>query len=357
MNLFEVDIINKFNQRYPFQNFIKYCCGADRNTTEKLRLTTFINEVYSNNDNTNKYYIKQIMNEMLKYLDTFINTTSNTNDSRVCFLDEPESFQEWLYEQYIEYLNIQYDPNLEDIITYTFSVGNNINSTGLQIKIREKPNIISSENTTGLKTWEAALYLTYYLCKSFPNDNNIKTSNNETMNVLELGCGTGVVGISYYKLYAKYWANCNAHLTDGSDFVINEVLPYNCKLNDCTNENVHHYQMDWSEPYLRYIYDDKKIDLILGADITFDDECIYYLTYCLKELFHNNAKNGCYALISATIRKETTIEYFIQRCKELGLQVELVSSCSNDDNDGFIKDVLFKPLTAPIRIYKVSYYI
>lgn len=61
------------------------------------------------------------------------------------------------------------------------------------VTIREKPRLISGSNTTGLRTWEAALFLSNYL-----NDGNVDLGGTS---ICELGAGTGLVAAALAKNY------------------------------------------------------------------------------------------------------------------------------------------------------------
>ena len=85
-------------------------------------------------------------------------------------------------DEYYEYLSewiasVPLSPTSIDTVIYT--IGDHL------IHMKECPSVIASGGTTGNRTWEAALALSEYL-------QNIDIKGN----VLELGCGTGMVSIA-----------------------------------------------------------------------------------------------------------------------------------------------------------------
>lgn len=66
-----------------------------------------------------------------------------------------------------------------------------------------------------------------------------------------------------------------------------------------------------------------KIDLVLGADILYDDNDISALLVTLNDLF--TLFPGVRVLISATVRKPETVKKFLNGCKDKRWQIEEIT--------------------------------
>lgn len=171
-------------------------------------------------------------------------------------------------------------PTTEIVITYT------VPKLG-EIYISEQPSLIASGGTTGLRTWEASLLLSEWLLEQ----------NIEGKSILELGAGTGLVGI----LATKMGANVMA--TDGSDTVVTK-LGGNFKLNDVSAESG---VLWWGEENEIL---ERKWDFIVGADITYDED----VCSSLAETYALGMKRGATGILAATVRNENTLMVFIKEC-------------------------------------------
>jgi predicted nicotinamide N-methyase len=172
-------------------------------------------------------------------------------------------------------------PTAEIVLTYS------IPDLG-DVYLMEQPSLLVGNGTTGFRTWEASFVLAEWI---------LAQGDMEGKRVLELGAGTGLVGIIAAKLGAK------VTMTDGSEAVI-ERLPHNA---GCNNEVVEAKVLWWGE-------DDELLnrdcDFIIGADITYDDEvCV-----SLAETYARVVKRGGTGVLAATVRNERTLQTFRTEC-------------------------------------------
>jgi predicted nicotinamide N-methyase len=195
------------------------------------------------------------------------------------------------------------------------------------ITILEARSILSSSGTTGLRTWEASLHLGEYLCQptSYP------LSYEKT--ILELGAGTGYISI----LCAKYLGAKYVVATDGSDEVVAE-LPTNYFLNglestldpasgrgdgDESKAVIEAKELFWGHPLLGgeepAFLGGRTVDLVVGADVTYDISVIPSLVATIAECF--DLWPNVRVLISATVRNEETFEKFLGICRKRGFGV------------------------------------
>ncbi|KAM6483637.1 putative methyltransferase-domain-containing protein [Trichoderma sp. SZMC 28011] len=209
------------------------------------------------------------------------------------------------------------------------------------INLFENRSLVAAGGTTGLRTWEAALHLGQLLCQ----DPSIVSGKR----VLELGTGTGYLAI----LCIKYLGSTHVIASDGSDDVINN-LPENLFLNQLEGSDAIR-PMDLKWGYALVGTEEERwnggrpLDVVLGADITYDPSIIPALVSTLLELF------GLYphveVIIAATQRNLETFQVFLVKCRDEGLKVEDVSFeiPSRDQQEGpFYNDQV------AIRICRVS---
>ncbi|SCU92646.1 LAFA_0F11958g1_1 [Lachancea sp. 'fantastica'] len=137
---------------------------------------------------------------------------------------------------------------------------------GLQSSIRLHEPALTADNL-GLKTWGASLVLAQKLCQK----NEMWTGNNHHLRVLELGAGTGLVGIALLKKLCEIGKGSIAasfHLTDLPEIVPN--LKKNVQLNNCDESGqleVFVDVLDWTDPSsFESQHGCKKFDVVLIAD-------------------------------------------------------------------------------------------
>jgi len=191
-------------------------------------------------------------------------------------------------------------------VTYTLSslpLQDQITPT---ITLLEARNLVAASGTTGLRTWEAALHLGNYLC-----------ANSESLvrgkSILELGAGTGYVSI----LCAKLLEASYVMATDGSDDVV-ASLSTNFYLNDLQDSTlIEGKELNWGQALVGgedpQWNGGRGIDLVLGADLTYDGSGIPALVSTFGDLFELHPKMKI--IYAATVRNLKTFEKFLGACK------------------------------------------
>lgn len=174
------------------------------------------------------------------------------------------------------------------------------------IILLESRFLISGSGTTGLRTWEAALHMGQYLCAN--------PSFVQGKRVLELGTGTGYIAV----LCAKYLGSEHVIATDGSEDVVSN-LPDNFFVNELEGSGkVTASELKWGQPLMGTKEPEwngeRKIDVVIGADITYDVSVIPALVETLEELAELSP--GVAILIAATERNRATFESFLEVCKK-----------------------------------------
>jgi protein-lysine N-methyltransferase EEF2KMT len=183
-------------------------------------------------------------------------------------------------------------PTTDTIITYI--------APGLgEVYISEQPFLLVSGGTTGLRTWEASLSLSQWLLEQ----------EIEESNILELGAGTGLVGI----LAAKKGAH--VLITDGSEAVVSK-LNANLELNG-TKADVRPLWWGEQDPILN-----RQWDYILGADITYDED----ICASLAQTYAQGLRKGGVGILAATVRNESTLQAFKNQCRNVLIRLKLTIS-------------------------------
>jgi protein-lysine N-methyltransferase EEF2KMT len=183
-----------------------------------------------------------------------------------------------------------------------------------EITLFEFRSLISAYGTTGFRTWDASIHLGQYLC-SQPTIVRGKR-------ILELGAGTGFLSI----LCSKFLRAAHVIASDGSDDVLIN-LPDNFFLNNLEgSERVAVMDLKWGHALTGTEEKDwnggQKVDLVLGADITYDKMGIPALIATLEDLASMFPTSEM--LISATQRNLATFDAFRAQCQRTGFEVALI---------------------------------
>lgn len=180
------------------------------------------------------------------------------------------------------------------------------------ITLLENRSLIAAGGTTGLRTWEAGLHMGQFLCQ---NPAIVRGKR-----ILELGTGTGYLSI----LCAYYLGATHVLASDGSDDVINN-LPENLFLNDLEDSSrITPMDVKWGHALVGTEEEAWNggwpVDVVLGADVTYDRSAIPALVGTLVDLFalHPNVE----VYISAAQRNEETFGVFMKACGDNGLVAE-----------------------------------
>ncbi|KAI1269984.1 FAM86A protein [Xylariaceae sp. FL1019] len=208
------------------------------------------------------------------------------------------------------------------------------------IALLEHRNILSASGTTGLRTWDAALHLGNYLCA---HPHLIRDKR-----VMELGAGPGYVSI----LCSKLLGAAHVIASDGSYEVL-ASLPENVYLNGLQeSDQIRPMEYQWGHALLGTEEQEwnggNPVDVILGADVTYDPSILPPLLSTLQEL--KDLFPGAMTLIAATERNRDTFERFIRECQRLNfdaIELDFPLLPREDQNGPFFDDNL------PIRICKI----
>lgn len=180
-----------------------------------------------------------------------------------------------------------------------------------RITLLESRFLLSAAGTTGLRTWEASLHLGQYLCTN--------PAITRGRRILDLGAGTGYLSI----LCAKYLGAEHVVASDGSDDVISS-LPDSLFLNGLQESDaVLPMDLKWGHALVgtedREWNGGRKVDVVIGADVTYDLDMHLPLVGTLQEL--SSLFPDVEILIAATERNQKTFESFLLTCQRVGYEV------------------------------------
>ncbi len=197
-------------------------------------------------------------------------------------------------------------------VTYSLSSLSLQNGNLPTTTLLEARNLVAASGTTGLRTWEAALHLGNYLCA---NEDLIRGKS-----ILELGAGTGYISI----LCSKHLGAGHVLATDGSDDVVSS-LSTNFYLNGLQDSSkIEGKELKWGWALTAGEHSEwnagRKIDFVIGADLTYDISVIPALVGTFDELctLHSEAK----VLYAGTVRNPKTFDLFLDACRRSKFVVE-----------------------------------
>lgn len=185
--------------------------------------------------------------------------------------------------------------------------------TGDAVSLVENVALIS-EGTTGLVTWEAALYLAEWALE------NSHIFKNKT--VLELGSGVGLTGIVVCRSSSptKYiFSDCHQTVLQRLRDNVTNCLT-NCH---CNNVPVCVEQLDWqtvSDEQLQRIH----ADTIIAADVVYDPDIISCLVKLLARLSNCKVQESPDVYIASTVRNPQTYDCFKTELEKAGLKHDII---------------------------------
>lgn len=299
-----------------------------------LRKEVFIPEMYKILTR-NPSYGKDVLKWLLKNSEWF-----NLNGA------EEDWLSDWLNQTYPALLtsskSTQHPMQQTDIIEYKIS-------EAVTVLVKEFPHLISSRTTTGFRTWEAAVYLSRYMCLQ-ATDIFERYGNR----FLELGAGTGLVSLSLIKKFPSQIHTI--FITDGDQALLHGSLTESLAMNGVnlkSDPSISLRKLRWN---IDPIPSDK-ISVVFGADITFDDSLFEDLLICIKDILSKSSDHRSpVCFLSCTIRNKSTDREFRKACSISKLSYKLLR-CTDTDIEGRLwleERVLFHKLLAPIRIYEIT---
>uniref|UniRef100_H3CRR6 Eukaryotic elongation factor 2 lysine methyltransferase n=2 Tax=Tetraodon nigroviridis TaxID=99883 RepID=H3CRR6_TETNG len=182
--------------------------------------------------------------------------------------------------------------------------------SGDAVSLLENVALIS-DGTTGLVTWEAALYLAEWAL------DHQQTFTNRT--VLELGSGVGLTGITICRSCrpSRYiFSDCHSGVL--------QRLRSNVKLNGLMEETpplVSMEELDWTAVTEEQIKQ-MEADVVLAADVVYDPDIVRSLVELLSAILRCSRPD---IIICSTVRNQETYSSFKQQLEKAGIQHRVIT--------------------------------
>lgn len=229
------------------------------------------------------------------------------------------------------------------IVTYCLA---GLGPPARQIKILEKKHILAARGGSGHRTWSGALHLGHFLCAH--------TNITRGRRILELGAGTGYISI----LCAKFLGAAHVTASEGNEQIF-ESMSENIALNNCAysqgasaDDNITPKLFEWGKGFP---VTKEPVDLVLGADITYDQNANPALVSTLRQVL--NLYPCAEVVLSVTERNVKTLSLFRDCCHQNQLQIEVLEHSVGRLDETDQSNTTCAPFyhsSAPIRIYRIS---
>lgn len=241
--------------------------------------------------------------------------------------------------------------------------------------LEENRNIIG-HGTTGLTSWQGAMFLTDWL--TLTNRNGFL----ENQRVIELGSGSGLLGLSLLRSFGMesfVFTDCHVKVINaiinnlqlnfpadssvkdldpnelleqtqsGPHYVIPEEklrsVSYHQKVGQCSTSVQH---LDWLK------YDGStlpKVDVILGTDIVYERTYLAPLCGLIQDLLKRSDSMDPTAYIACTERSFTTLDCFNDELKKHGLNYAVISKGSYSPTETIVNSDVCHQAT---RLYRIK---
>lgn len=208
-----------------------------------------------------------------------------------------------VYESYCEVQR-----NVSKDCTQKYAFKHYVITSGVHLSLRESKSFVA-EGTTGLCSWQASLALADFLMQH-PYITKDKV-------ILELGAGTGLCGLILLKMCKPV----HLFLTDGSSASVNlmcenikrnfyEILDLGKNKFKVEKQMVQCLIVPWDAiENINEIKSDKP-DIVLAADVVYDDSCFMELAHAIDHVFQLK-NNSVEMYLAATVRNKLTLENFL----------------------------------------------
>lgn len=171
------------------------------------------------------------------------------------------------------------------------------------------------------EVWDAALVLAYF----YLSDKSKKVHDFENKTIIELGAGTGILGIIAASLNAK-----KVIQTDKEECI--KLIQINQKLNKeklGLKATLEAHTLDWTNEEDYNKFSTESIDYIIGSDLVWNPSLREPLFKCLSYLL--NSQTSTEAILSFQIRDKEIMKFFELFIKDKYI-IEKLPQALYDDN-------------------------
>ena len=175
---------------------------------------------------------------------------------------------------------------------------------GGDIVIRQEA---SGSGKTGLAVWNSGLVLTRIIEKLATQDPNWFSKQQ----IVELGCGTGLVSIACHRLGAQ-----NVLATDGNPDVVANA-ERNFKLNNCDSSTTSGQVLQWG--LLNAMDFEESADVVIGADLTYNSGTWRVLAETMETVLRPNGIVLYLSLGHQGFNVNAEVDGFLSAAEQTGL--------------------------------------
>lgn len=259
----------------------------------------------------------------------------------IAFLEQNSSeVHDAVYESYCQVqLNVAKDS------TEKYAFKHYILNPNTHFTLRESKSFVA-EGTTGLCSWQASLALADFLIQ---HPDIIRNKS-----VLELGAGTGLCGFITLKLCQPK----HLLLSDGSEACV-ELMCESIKRNfvNAIDNNSQRFSIDeqivecsvipWESIHKIDRVSQLKPDVILAADVVYDESCFADLCFAIDFVFKLK-EDHVQMFLAATVRNQHTLNEFIKTLDSLNFKITEHPVVPQQDS------YLHWDRTTPVKIFNIT---
>jgi predicted nicotinamide N-methyase len=154
----------------------------------------------------------------------------------------------------------------------------------VQVELNDAPLVDEDHTSVGLQSWASSILLAERICANPSRFDLDATNRGESLRVLELGAGTGLLSITAARVLARVQSR-TPPLIVATDFHP-DVLA-NLQRNVDTNDDARGVlvrELDWSKPNLDDAPLDQAFDVILAADVVYEPPHASWIANCVTAL-------------------------------------------------------------------------
>ena len=153
----------------------------------------------------------------------------------------------------------------------------------VQVEVNDAPLVDEDHTSVGLQSWASSILLAERMCAN-PSKFGLEATGRNSLRVLELGAGTGLLSITAAQILARAQTD-KSPIIVATDF--HPGVLANLQRNVDTNNGASGVvvrELDWSRPNLEDAPLDQAFDVILAADVVYEPLHASWIASCASAL-------------------------------------------------------------------------
>jgi protein-lysine N-methyltransferase EEF2KMT len=191
---------------------------------------------------------------------------------------------------------------------FEFPCPGSVNAAGkITVELNDAPLSSTDHTSVGLQSWGSAIVFAERMCVA-PASFGLRTDTDQTLRVLELGAGTGLLSLVAAKLLAQSTHPAHVAATDYHPSVLAN-LQANVTTNFPFPSSSHHtpvlvHPLDWQHPQYGEPPLDARFDVVLAADVIYHPEHARWIKGCVERLLDDAGEFWLIVPVRSTGRHE-----------------------------------------------------